>query len=69
MVDIRLASFDAAKKIGLIKEIRAMLNLGLKEAKELVEKAPVLIRPSVNRAEAEEIKKKLEDNGGKIDLA
>jgi large subunit ribosomal protein L7/L12 len=63
-----LASFDAAKKINLIKEIRAMLNLGLKEAKELVERAPVLIRPGTPRADAEEIKKKLEDIGAKVDL-
>ncbi len=44
------------------------MNLGLKEAKELVEKVPGLIKGNVNRAEAEEIQKKLEENGAKIEL-
>ena len=48
--------------------MRAILNLGLKEAKELVEKAPTTIKPGMNRPEAEELKKKLEDNGAKIEL-
>jgi large subunit ribosomal protein L7/L12 len=66
--NIKLVSFDAAKKITLIKEIRGMLSLGLKEAKELVEKAPVEIRKDVKKAEADEIKKKLTENGGVIEL-
>ena len=63
-----MASFDAAKKIALIKEIRVITNLGLKEAKELVEKAPVTIKPGMARAEAEELKKKLEEIGAKVEL-
>ena len=63
-----MASFDAAKKINLIKEVRALLNLGLKEAKELVEKAPVSIKNGVPRAEAEEIQKKLKESGANIEL-
>jgi large subunit ribosomal protein L7/L12 len=61
-------SFDQAKKIALIKEVRTYLNLGLKEAKDLVEKVPGLIKGNVNRAEAEEIAKKFEENGAKIEL-
>jgi large subunit ribosomal protein L7/L12 len=66
--DIKLASFDAAKKIALIKEVRAWLNLGLKEAKELVEKAPCELKKGVKKEEAEEIKKKLADNGANIEF-
>jgi large subunit ribosomal protein L7/L12 len=68
MYDVKLASFDAAKKITIIKEIRAWLNLGLKEAKELVEKAPTDLKKSVKKDEAEEWKKKLTDNGAVIEL-
>ena len=46
-----------------------MFNLGLKEAKELVEKAPVMIKPGVTRAEGEEIQKKLKEAGANIELA
>jgi large subunit ribosomal protein L7/L12 len=49
--------------------VRTYLNLGLKEAKELVEKVPGLIKGNVNREEAEEIAKKLELNGAKIELS
>lgn len=63
-----MVSFDAAKKITLIKEVRAIFNLGLKEAKELVDKAPVDLKKDSPREEAEDIKKKLEANGGKIEL-
>jgi len=48
--------------------VRTFLNLGLKEAKELVEKVPALIKANVNREEAEEIAKKFEQNGAKIEL-
>jgi large subunit ribosomal protein L7/L12 len=68
MYDVKLTSFDAAKKITIIKEIRAWLNLGLKEAKELVEKAPTDLKKSVKKEEAEEWKKKLTENGAVIDL-
>lgn len=68
MYDVKMMSFDAAKKIAVIKEIRGWLNLGLKEAKELVEKAPVDLRKSVKKEEAEEWKKKLSDCGAVIEL-
>jgi large subunit ribosomal protein L7/L12 len=61
-------TFDQAKKIALIKEVRTYLNLGLKEAKEFVEKVPTVIKTGVIRAEAEEMQKKLEANGAKIEL-
>ena len=56
------------KKINVIKEIRAMTSLGLKEAKDLVEGAPKEVKSGVNKKEAEEIKKKIEAAGGKIEL-
>lgn len=64
--DLKLASFDAGKKLGLIKEIRTYLNLGLKEAKELVEKTPVVIKKNVHKLEAEEIKNKLATDCGAV---
>ena len=66
--DIELTSFDAAKKIALIKEIRGITNLGLKEAKELVEKAPTIISKNIKTNEAEAIMKKLTESGAKITL-
>lgn len=66
--DLELSSFDAAKKIALIKEVRAFTNLGLKEAKELVEKAPTVILKGVKKDDTEAIIKKLTDNGAKITL-
>ena len=56
------------KKINVIKEIRAVTTLGLKEAKDLVEGAPKEIKAGVNKKEAEEIKKKLEAAGAKVEL-
>ena len=56
------------KKINVIKEIRAVTTLGLKEAKDLVESAPNEVKSGVNKKEAEEIKKKLEAAGAKIEL-
>jgi large subunit ribosomal protein L7/L12 len=55
-------------KIGAIKEVRAITGLGLKEAKDLVEAAPKPVKEGVNKAEAEEIKKKLEAAGAKVEL-
>jgi len=55
-------------KIGAIKEVRAITGLGLKEAKDLVEGAPKAVKEGVNKAEAEEIKKKLEAVGAKVEL-
>ena len=56
------------KKINVIKEIRAVTSLGLKEAKDLVEGAPKEVKTGVNKKEAEEIKKKLETAGAKVEL-
>ena len=56
------------KKIQVIKEIRAITNLGLKEAKDLVEGAPGTVKEGVSKQEAEEIKKKLEAQGAAVEL-
>jgi len=56
------------KKINVIKEVRAVTSLGLKEAKDLVEGAPKEIKSGVNKKEAEEIKVKLEAAGAKVEL-
>jgi large subunit ribosomal protein L7/L12 len=56
------------KKINVIKEIRTFTTLGLKEAKDLVEGAPKEVKSGVNKKEAEEIKKKLEAAGAKVEL-
>jgi large subunit ribosomal protein L7/L12 len=56
------------KKIQVIKEVRALTNLGLKEAKDLVDGAPSTILEKVNKEEAEKAKASLEEAGGKIDL-
>ncbi len=65
--DVVLASFGE-KKINVIKEVRQMTGLGLKEAKDLVESAPKAIREAVARDEAEELKKKLEAVGATVEL-
>ena len=57
-----------AKKINVIKEVRAITGLGLTEAKTLVESAPKALKEGVNKAEAEEIKKKIEEAGGTVEL-
>jgi large subunit ribosomal protein L7/L12 len=57
-----------ANKIGVIKEVRGITGLGLKEAKDLVEGAPKNVKENVPKAEAEDIKKKLEAAGAKIEL-
>lgn len=56
------------KKINVIKEVRAITGLGLKEAKDLVEGAPKPVKEGVNKAEAEELKKKLEEVGASVEL-
>jgi large subunit ribosomal protein L7/L12 len=56
------------KKINVIKEVRAVTGLGLKEAKDLVEGAPKPVKEGVPKDEAEEIKKKLEEAGAKVEL-
>jgi large subunit ribosomal protein L7/L12 len=57
-----------ANKINVIKVVREITGLGLKEAKDLVEAAPKAVKESVSKAEAEEFKKKLEDAGAKVEL-
>ena len=57
-----------AKKIQVIKALREITSLGLKEAKEVVESAPKAIKEAVSKEEAEEVKKKLEDAGGKVEI-
>lgn len=59
---------DGGKKIQVIKEVRAITGLGLTEAKALVEGAPKPIKEGVNKAEAEEVKKKIEEAGGTVEL-
>jgi len=56
------------KKIQVIKEVRGITSLGLKEAKELVEGAPKAIKEGVPKEEADEIKKKIEEAGGQVDI-
>ena len=56
------------KKINVIKEVRTITGLGLKEAKDLVEAAPKDLKEGVSKAESEEMKKKLEEAGGKVEL-
>ena len=56
------------KKINVIKEIRGITGLGLKEAKDLVEGAPKTVKEGVSKDEAEKIKKTLEDNGAKVEI-
>jgi large subunit ribosomal protein L7/L12 len=57
-----------ANKINVIKEVRAITSLGLKEAKDLVDGAPKPVKEAVSKAEAEDIKKKLEGAGAKVEL-
>ena len=56
------------KKINVIKEVRAITGLGLKEAKDLVEGAPKTVKESATKQEAEDLKKKLEEAGAKVEL-
>ena len=66
---MELQEFDAATKVKLIKEVRALLGLGLKEAKEVVETAPSWLKKDLKKEEAEEMKTKLEGLGAKVRLA
>jgi large subunit ribosomal protein L7/L12 len=65
--EVVLVSFGD-QKIQVIKDVRAITSLGLKEAKDLVESAPTTIKKGVNKEEAEDIKKKLEAVGAKIEI-
>jgi large subunit ribosomal protein L7/L12 len=66
--EVTLAEADASKKIAVIKVVRAITGLGLKEAKEAVENCPKVLKESAAKAEAEEIKKSIEEAGGKVTL-
>jgi len=66
--DVVLKEVPADKKIAVIKEVRAITNLGLKEAKELVEGAPKTLKEAAPKAEADEIKKKLEAAGAVVEI-
>ena len=57
-----------AQKIAVIKVVKEVLALGLKEAKDLVESAPAMLKEGVKKEEAEKIKKQIEDAGGKVEL-
>src|SRR5579883_3259807 len=65
--DVILAAIGD-KKINVIKEVRAITSLGLKEAKDLVEAAPKPVKEGVNKEEAEKIKKQLEDAGATVEI-
>jgi len=65
--DVILAAFGE-NKIGVIKEVRAITGLGLKEAKDLVEGAPKAVKEGIAKEEAEKIKKQLEGAGAKVEL-
>ena len=66
--NVVLTAVDAAKKIGVIKVVREITGLGLKEAKDLVEGAPKTVKENVAKAEAEELKKKITEAGGTVEL-
>ena len=66
--DVVLTAFDAAAKIKVIKAVREITGLGLAEAKAAVEAAPKAIKEGVSKDEAEELKKKLEEVGAKVEL-
>jgi large subunit ribosomal protein L7/L12 len=65
---VMLEDFDAAKKINVIKVVRELTGLGLKEAKDLVEGKPKPVKENVGKDEAEKMKKTLEDGGAKVSL-
>ena len=65
--DVVLTSFGE-KKINVIKEVRGITGLGLKEAKDLVEGAPKAVKEGVSKAEAEEVKTKLEEAGASVEI-
>ncbi|MBA0618131.1 hypothetical protein Godav_027519 [Gossypium davidsonii] len=66
--DVKLEGFDAAAKIKVIKEVRGFIDLGLKEAKDLVEKAPTLLKKGVTKEEAEKIIQKMKEVGAKVSM-
>ena len=67
--EIKLDSFNAADKLKVIKEVRAITGLGLKESKEMVEGAPQVVKAGVPKEDAEKFKKQIEDAGGKVTIS
>jgi large subunit ribosomal protein L7/L12 len=65
---VTLKAYDESKKIAVIKEVRAVTGLGLKEAKDLVEGAPKPIKENIPKEEAEKIKKSVTDAGGTVEV-
>ncbi|AFZ79844.1 60S ribosomal protein L7/L12 family member protein [Theileria equi strain WA] len=65
---IKLVGFDASKKIAVIKVVRSICGLGLRESKELVESFPRAIKKDVPREEAEKFAKEIQEAGGTVDL-
>ena len=63
-----LKEYPADKKVGVIKVIRELTGLGLKEAKDLVEGVPSVVKEGVNKADSDNVKKKLEDAGAKVEI-
>jgi large subunit ribosomal protein L7/L12 len=63
-----LKEYPADKKVGVIKVVRELTGLGLKEAKDLVEGVPGTVKEGVNKADSESMKKKLEDAGAKVEI-
>ncbi|MGH8505448.1 MAG: 50S ribosomal protein L7/L12 [Stenotrophobium sp.] len=66
--NVLLSSIDPAKKVNVIKVVREITGLGLKEAKDLVESAPCAVKEGVSKDDAETMKKKLEEGGAKVEL-
>jgi len=66
--DVVLTAVDASKKIATIKVVREATGLGLKEAKDLVEGAPKTVKEALPKADAEKLKKQLEEQGAKVEL-
>ncbi|MEI8372930.1 MAG: 50S ribosomal protein L7/L12 [Planctomycetota bacterium] len=66
--DVVIESYEATKKIGIIKVVRAVTSLGLKEAKDLVEAAPTKVKEGLSKDDAEKLKKELEEAGAKITI-
>ena len=65
---VSLKEYPADKKVGVIKVVRELTGLGLKEAKDLVEGVPSLVKEGVNKADSETMKKKLEEAGAKVEI-
>jgi len=66
--NVTLVSFPADKKINIIKAVREVTSLGLKEAKDLVEAVPKVLKEAVNKDEAEAIRKKFDEVGAKVEI-